>query len=162
MQYKQLVQSYKNQGLDNDFCLRTVEDFEKVFLMNVADIEGYTTLNENQQVIFNQFLVNYLNGLGLNTKATFIPVKVFYVDEIHKCYRYAVDENGKELFTTYKVDTYKIINGKRIKMLSYSESDYTLGSDDVLKDFVSSYIRFDFKEFNRKIWLHVINGKEWY
>lgn len=77
-------------------------------MFNFKDIEtmkGYKELSVSAKIVFNTFLVNFMNAQGTEVRETIIPISVKYVD---------------------------------------------------------SYLRFDYKRYGNKEWLHVKGANTWY
>lgn len=157
MEYKQMKQSYLNHGLD-DFILNSIEDFKNVFMYDVVNLKGYSSLSPIQQKMFNGFLVNFLNGCGLEYKSNFIPVSVYNVEEI----AYGGRDNKEDDFLEYSLKFYILENGKKrlMKNVGYQDNDTYLE----IKEFKRQFVRFDYKEYSNKkrSWLHIISESEWY
>lgn len=157
MEYIQLQYRYLKRGLE-DFNLKSIEDFEDVFSLEVKFIKGFNELSEDNKQVFKSFLINYLNRIGLNTKATFVPLSINYVEEIVLGGKVQEDE----YYTEYSRQFYILRpNGKYEKMKRKGFLD-----KDVVYPFVKEYkerfLRFDFMENKKKYWLHVISPTEWY
>jgi hypothetical protein len=158
MQYLQLQHSYLKNGLD-DFCLNSIKDFENVFNMEVDQIEGYKELSEDKKQVFESFLINYLNRIGLNTKAAFIPVSIYYVEEITLGGKMQEDD---EYYMEYSRQFYILRpDGKKEKMKRKGYFDKEV-IYPIVKEYKKGFLRFDFTEDKKKIWLHVITPTEWY
>lgn len=77
-------------------------------MFNFKDIEtmkGYKELSVSTKIVFNTFLVNFMNSQGTEVRETIIPISVKYVD---------------------------------------------------------GYLRFDYKRYGNKEWLHVKGSNTWY
>lgn len=157
MEYLQLQHSYLKNGLE-DFYLKSIDDFENVFNIPLDSIAGYNYLSENHKKSFEGFLVNYLNRAGLNIKASFMPVSLYYVEEITLAGKMQEDD---EYYTEYSRQFYILHpDGKKEKM---KRKGY---HEDIVYPFIKEYkkcfLRFDFTEHKRKDWLHIISPTEWY
>ncbi len=158
MEYLQLQQSYLKNGLE-DFCLKSIEDFQAVFGVEVNSIKGYDELSENSKMTFEGFLINYLNRIGLNTKVGFMPVSLHYVEEVTLGGKMEEDE---EYYTEYSRQFYILHpDGKKEKMKrkGYHDKDIVY---PFTREYKKRFLRFDFMEDKSKIWLHVISTSEWY
>ncbi len=158
MEYLQLQQSYLKNGLE-DFNLKSIGDFENVFNIPLDSIAGYNDLSENNKKLFGDFLVNYLNRLGLNTKASFMPVSIYYVEEITLAGKMQED---KEYYMEYSRQFYILHpDGKREKMKRKGYHDKEIVYS-FTKEYKKCFLRFDFSERKSKDWLHIISPTEWY
>lgn len=158
MEYLQLQYRYLKRGLE-DFNLKSIEDFEDVFSLEVKFIRGFNELSEDNKQVFNNFLINYLNCIGLNTKAVFVPLSIYYVEEIILSGKMQEDE---EYYTEYSRQFYILHpDGKKEKMkrAGYLDKEITY---PIVKEYNKRFLRFDFLEGKEKTWLHVISPTEWY
>lgn len=158
MEYLILQRRYLKNGLD-DFCLKSIKDFEDVFNMETDLIEGYNGLSEDNKLMFGSFLVNYLNRIGLNSKASFVPVSIHYVEEIVLAGKV---QEVDEYYTEYLRQFFILHpDGKKEKMKRKGYYDKEVVYP-ITKEYKNHFLRFDFKEDKKKIWLHVISPTEWY
>ncbi|WMJ77833.1 hypothetical protein RBQ61_02585 [Sedimentibacter sp. MB35-C1] len=158
MEYLQLQYSYLKNGLE-DFNLKSMEDFKNVFNIPPEYIAGYNDLPKDKKQLFGEFLVSYLNRIGLNIKANFVPVSIYYVEEITLGGK--VQEND-EYYTEYSRQFYILRpDGKKEKMKrkGYRDKDVIYA---FTKENKKHFLRFDFLENKKKVWLHVISPTEWY
>ncbi|GEM_PF-1345447 len=158
MKYLELQKRYLDKGLD-DFCLISIEDFQTVFGIEVNSIKGFNELSENRKRTFEGFLINYLNRIGLNTKANFVPVSIHYVEEIWLSGKMQEED---EYYTEYSRQFYILHSDgskEKMKRKGYTDKDVVY---PFIKETKRYFLRFDFLETKSKIWLHVISPTEWY
>ncbi len=158
MEYLQLQYRYLKRGLE-DFNLKSIEDFEDVFSLEVKFIKGYNELSEDNKQLFVNYLINYLNRIGLNTKAVFVPLSIHYVEEITLVGKMQEDE---EYYTEYSRQFYILHpDGKKEKMMKKGYLDKKL-TYPIVKEYKTRFLRFDFLEDKKRVWLHVISPTKWY
>jgi hypothetical protein len=158
MEYSQLKYRYLKRGLE-EFNLKSIEDFEDVFSLEVKFIRGFNELSEDNKQLFKSFLINYLNRVGLNTKAGFVPLSIHYVEEINLVGK---EQESDEYYTEYSRQFYILRpDGKKEKMKrkGYHDKDIMY---PLTKEYKNKFLRFDFLENKDKIWLHVISPTKWY
>lgn len=157
MEKVQIEKIYEALGIKSS-RLKSLEELEERYGIKVKEIKGYNNLTEENKKIFNNFILNYFNQLGIRTKQAFKPVQINYVEEtdfisddpddaecelFSKIVIKAIYQDGKKKVIHQFANQYK---GLKIKRKSNSE-----------------YLRFEFKEHGSKVWLHIIDqGNQWY
>ncbi len=156
MEKVQIEKIYEALGIKSS-RLKSLEELEK-YGIKVKEIKGYNNLTEENKIIFNNFILNYFNQLGMRTKLAFEAVQVNYVEEIDSISK-DPDDPECELFSKIVIKAiYK--DGKK-KVIHQFGSQYK--GLEIKRTSSSKYLRFEFKEHNRKIWLHIIDeGEQWY
>ena len=150
---RQIEQRFIDCGL-KDFQFRTTDDICQVFNYRVEDIDGYAGLTDQNKADFKVFMVKFLNGLGLYSKATIKPVSVHSV--AHREFIRTKPEYDEVVGGVVEI----IEDGHKRLMDSW-------GDQQGDRESLSYYLRFDYKTLYNgelhKEWLHVVNkGKEWY
>ena len=121
-------------------------------------IKGYETLTEENKEIFKNFIFNYLNQLGMRTKKTFKPIQINYVEETDFV---SDDPDDPECELFSKIVIKAIYKDGKKKVIHQFGSQYK--GLKIKRTSSSKYLRFEFKEHDRKIWLHIMDGGEqWY
>jgi len=77
----QIEKMYEINGL-KDYKLKTTGDLLKVHGIDFKEVRGYNRLDDLNRVIYEKFIVNLFNGLGLESRATMIPEGIYYVEDI--------------------------------------------------------------------------------
>lgn len=80
MNREQIENLYFINGI-GDFELKNAGDLMKVHGINARTIEGYSELIEEDKNTFINFIINYMNCLGLNLRICTYPIKVYKCDE---------------------------------------------------------------------------------
>lgn len=140
-------------GLD----LINTNDLLKVHGINIMQIPGFKQLDKDKQEIFEDFIINFFNTFGVETRCNIIPISVYFVQEKN----YLIKENEADnYFQIQKVEVSTKINGeeKIIKRHDLEKDQH----QDVLTIEISHYLRFDYYYYNREEWQHVIGPTEWY
>ena len=83
MNREQIENLYFINGI-GDFELKNTGDLMKVHGINARTIEGYSELNEEDKKTFINFIINYMNCLGLKLRVNTYPVKVYRYEECLK------------------------------------------------------------------------------
>ena len=157
MNRSQLEKLYQVNGL-KDYKLMTTDDLLKTHGINFKAVEGYGRLDDLNKLLYEKFIVNFFNGLGLDSRMTMIPKEIYFVEDFDLVVKtnpddeyftvagglvIAIDKNGlKTVHRFWKNDDYmhlKMIEGK-----------------------TKTYLRFEYKHNECEKWLHVTNPKTWY
>jgi hypothetical protein len=157
MERFEIEELYKQNGLE-DFKLGSVEDLEEVHKIKIEKIEGFATLDDANKMLFKEFLINFLNALGLESRAELTPKFVYYVEEI----TYLTKEDKSDDYYIIKGTIVNAItkNGDKFKIHEWKDSDYK--DFPVLKTETTNYLRFSYKHYEREEWLHVKDPHSWY
>lgn len=157
-------QLYQKNGL-NDYRLTCLADFKNCHGIDAKKVKGYEDLTEENKEIFEKFMINYLNGQGMDRRMITFPKAINYVEDIELI---AHDPRGEsdEEYKNYDVSVVRKIivlkaNGKKKQLYKYQDEEYK--NLKPFKENRSEYLRFEFKEGESKIWLHVTHeGTQWY
>ncbi len=150
---------YKQHGL-TDFKLRTTDDILKIFGIDCQSIKGFDTLDDENKELYQKFIVNFYNGLGLGSKATLVPESIFWVEDTV----YLAKESPENSYWTEVGGMQKCIDKNGVKTL-YGEWIHEDFKDlEITKDEkrVKEYLRFGYKHHGEDEWLRVITDKIWY
>lgn len=60
-----------------DYQMKHVDDIAKVFGMTMTDIEGFSDLTEEDQAIFSEGILTFINSWGLGNRVRNLPTKVW-------------------------------------------------------------------------------------
>jgi len=63
----QLEKLYEVNGL-KDYKLKTTDDLLKTHGIDFKEVDGYTRLDDLNKLLYEKFIVNFLNGLGLDSR----------------------------------------------------------------------------------------------
>lgn len=151
MTYNELVEKYEELGL-MDYHLFNIADYDAIFA-NHENIKGYKTLNEDDKVLFNHRLIQFVNGWGLNARLTFKPISVEKVCELY--YLGSNDENDWECMGS---DFWQLDPKDNTKIIFKKKGDYKKRMFKNYKTEQSWYIRFDCKIQGDKSWYHFTKG----
>lgn len=153
----QLEKHYEVNGL-KDYKLRTTDDLLRTHGINFKAVDGYTKLDDMNKLLYERFLVNFFNGLGLNSRATMVPKAIYYVEDVF----YLVKENSEDDYPTVAGRLVLIINENGLKTFHrlWQIDDYK--HLEVIKGKAKYFLRFEYEQNNCAEWLHVTNEKTWY
>lgn len=160
MKKNQIENLYKANGIV-DYKLKNTEDLLKVHGIDFKTVNGYNRLDDLNRAIYKKFILNFFNGLGLESRATLVPKGIHFVEDI----QYLIKEvpEGE--------DDYFIVAGGIINAIDRNglKSVLHAWNDEDYKDFksgeveVRKYLRFEYEQQGSEVWLHVTkDGEEWY
>lgn len=160
--YETVCRLYKENGLEH-YMLNSAEDAKKVHGFDYTETPGFVELSDENKKLFNEFIVNFMNGLSMNTKITMCPKYVHYVTET-KLYRYCVDEDTGDKRLDHLgsiVNINKLDGSKEVLTQFFYEDDVTM--KDVTQKREETYLRvcWAYTTGNEE-WYHVIAPRKWY
>lgn len=164
MDKKQIENLYRINGV-TDYRLKGIEDLLRCHGIDFKQVDGYARLDDINKAVYEKFIVNIFNALGLESRSELVPKGIYYVEETD----YLFKENPEDDYYTVIGGIVKIIdrNGMMSVLRTWNDEDYK----DVEPSMSESrnYLRFEYEHGKhedggpRKEWLHVIkDGKEWY
>lgn len=158
MDRKQMENIYKTNGL-YDFKLRDLDDLYKIHGINYKEIKGYNELQNNNKLIFRNFILNFFNIQGLEKRNALIPIGIYYVEEIE----YLTKEDSEDDYFIPYGGVIRSINKNGSKTILHTWNDKEYKDFKLYKtEILGTYLRFEYKANNINEWQHVINAKEWY
>lgn len=158
MEINQIENLYKINGI-KDYQLRDTFDLLKIHGIDFKAIEGYKRLDDLNNVHYEKFIINFLNGLGLESRAALIPKGIYWVEDI----QYLVKENIEDDYFVVAGGIVNVVdrNGMKSVLRSWTDEDYK--DFEIVETESTNYLRFVYEHHGRAEWLHVIKeGKEWY
>lgn len=156
MECKKLEDQYKVNGLTEN-KLNALEDILNVYGLDVLEVEGYDTLTDENKNLYKKFILNFLNGWGLEARSTIKPISFNEVEELE----HIGQENSDDGYvTTLLHEKYVIKNdGSKELFKVWENKEDKLEIKDTIKN---RYLRFEYEIYGRKEWLHILNENEWY
>lgn len=163
---REIMRKFEEHNLV-DYQLGDIEDLKYVFNIDVNNIQGYSTLDDSNKQLFNEFIVNFLNGLGIDSKLCVDPLSIYFVEEYES---FVKDLEECETDSLYVVSyEYKLAaldkDMKPVKKLIENRLD-KYKECEILSTSTKRYLRFTYfykyGENLKKEWLHVMNENEWY
>lgn len=149
---------YKANGIE-DFKLRNTEDLLKLYSINFKEVDGFSELNDANKKIFEKFIVNVFNAIGIESRATLVPIAIYWVEETE----YLTKRNPQDDSYIIKGGVVYAISRNGVKKLINKWKDPDFKDYKVMVTETKTYLRFEYKHGNKKQWLHVTeNGTEWY
>lgn len=136
---------YLLNGLSN--CkLRSTEDLLKVHGIDFNSIEGYNRLDDINRAIYEKFIINFFNSLGLESRSTLILKEIYYVEHTNLLVKDIEDDSF-------------IVVGENIKAIDRNGIKYIIHSwtDDYndlepIEGESKNYLRFEYEHNDRKEW----------
>ena len=156
MERNQIENLYKVNGI-KDYQLRNTEDLLKIHGIDFKAVEGYNRIDDLNRAIYEKFIINFLNGLGLESRATVVPKGIYWVEDI----QYLVKENSEDDFFTVAGGIINVIdrNGLKSVLRTWNDKDYI--NHEIIEGEASTYLRFAYEHDGRAEWLHV-KENNWY
>jgi len=153
----QIEKIYEVNGL-KDYRLKSPVDLVKTHGIEYIEIEGFNRLSDDNKLLFGQFIVNFFNGLGMDSRMNMIPKGVFYAED----YELLVKENPDDDY--YNVAGGVVLsidkNGLKTVHRTWKDEDYSHLQAKESKH--KTYLRFEYEHNGRSEWLHVMDPKTWY
>ena len=157
MNRSQLEKLYEVNGL-KDYKLRTAEDMLRTHGINFKAVEGYTRLDDVSKLLYEKFIVNLFNGLGLDSRMTMIPKGIFFVEDVD----YLVKEDPRDEYFNVAGGLVMAIDKNGLKTVHRSWKDDDYAHLEMTEGKPKTYLRFEYEHNDREEWLHVIDPKTWY
>lgn len=159
MKRAELEKLFEVNGLTN-YRFRTVDDLLLVGI-DYKKVKGYDALTDEHRTAYEVFLVKFLNGIGMDSKAQLVLKSINFVEDIDYLAK-KKDQNG-DYFQSLK-RTIKSVDKNGVKKILHT---YKWNANEeklkVDKEEVERYLRFEYKHYKCAEWLHIIkNGTQWY
>jgi hypothetical protein len=91
---------YEERGLE-DYKLQTLDDLFYIYGVRLNHVEGYSKLEEMDRIIFNNFVINYFNCNGLESR----NISILKVIKANKNIRVEFVKNGEWKLAIIQVST---------------------------------------------------------
>lgn len=157
MNRHQLEKLYEINGL-RDYKLKSAEDLIKTHGIDPREVDGYSLLDDLSRQLYEKFIINFFNGLGLDSRATLIPQGIYYVEEIE----YLAKEDPKDDYYIVTGGLVLAIARNGVKTVHSSWRDENYQNLDSSESKPKRYLRFEYEHQGRKEWQHVVNEDTWY
>lgn len=146
---------YKDNGI-TDYKLRNTDDLFKIHGIDFKEVEGYAVLDDINRSIYEKFIINFFNGLGLESRMTLIPKGIYFVEDTN----YLIPEDDYFLVVGGIVESIDR-NGVKSILRTWSDEDYE--NIEHTESETKSYLRIQYEHDGRPEWLHIMKeGSEWY
>ena len=161
--YKEVTTLYQHYGI-HDYMLRTIEDVKNIHNFDVTETTGYEDLTEENKRIFEAYVLQHMNSVGMNTKITMWPKSVHFVREYSYCTAPEWDEYEKKNVRWEIGREYIILkaNGRTKKFKKYMDDDKTEADIDKSATTEKEFLRVDWRMNGENIWFHVSKELEYY
>lgn len=153
----QLEKLYEINGL-KDYKLKTPDDLLKTHGIDYRKVDGYGRLDDLNKKLYEQFIVNYFNGQGLDSRATMFPKGIYYVEEIE----YIAKKHPEDEYFIVVGGLVKAIDRNGLKTVLHSWNDEDYKDLEFIESKPKTYLRFEYEHQGREEWQHVIDPKTWY
>lgn len=144
--------------------LRTIEDVKNIHNFDVTKTTGYEDLTEENKRIFEAYVLQHMNSVGMNTKITMWPKSVHFVREYSYCTAPEWDEYEKKNVRWEIGREYIILkaNGRTKKFKKFLDDDRTEADIDKSATTEKEFLRVDWRMNGENIWFHVSKELEYY
>ncbi len=144
--------------------LRTIEDVKNIHNFDVTETTGYEDLTEENKRIFEAYVLQHMNSVGMNTKITMWPKSVHFVREYSYCTAPEWDEYEKKNVRWEIGREYIILkaNGRTKKFKKFLDDDRTEADIDKSATTEKEFLRVDWRMNGENIWFHVSKELEYY
>lgn len=161
--YKEVTTLYQHYGI-HDYMLRTIEDVKNIHNFDVTETTGYEDLTEENKRIFEAYVLQHMNSVGMNTKITMWPKSVHFVREYSYCTAPEWDEYEKKNVRWEIGREYIILkaNGRTKKFKKFLDDDRTEADIDKSATTEKEFLRVDWRMNGENIWFHVSKELEYY
>lgn len=153
----QLEKIYEVNGL-KDYKLKTTDDLLKTHGVDFKAVEGYARLDDVNKLLYEKFIVNLFNGLGLDSRMTMIPKGIYFVED----FDYLVKEDPNDEYWQVAGGVVMAIDKNGLKTVHRTWKDEDYSHLEATKSKPKTYLRFEYEHNEREEWLHVIDPKTWY
>lgn len=159
--YQEVSALYK--ALRPDYQLRNWEDILAIHNFDIRKTKGYSDLTQEQKDLFESYVCEHMNGVGLNTKITMFPVSVHFVREYAYCEKEVWDEEDGRSYRMQIGREWVILkpDGKTKKFKKYIDDDKT-EADVTSVRVVGDYLRVDWRMNKSPVWFHVMAPNNYY
>jgi len=153
----QIENLYKANGL-MDYKLRNTDDIYKTHGIDIKAVKGYEKLDDVNKQLYERFIVNFFNALGLDSRATLIPKGIYYVEDT----QLSVKEKTEDDHYTGAGMIVKAIDKDGKKTILHNWIYKGFKGLEILKHKSTYYLRIEYEHKKNKEWLHVLKDYEWY
>jgi len=153
----QLENLYKVNGL-KDYKVRTTDDLLKTYGINFKAVEGYSRLDDGNKRLYEKFIVNIFDGLGLDSRRTMIPKGIYFVED----FDYIITGNPDANYFTVAGGLVKIIDKDGSKTVHRSWKNQDCKHLEMIEGKTKTYLRFEYEHERCEGWMQVTDPKSWY
>jgi hypothetical protein len=149
---------YEDKGLKN-YKIQIPEDLLDIYGIDYKGIEGYEGLDDLNRIVYEAFIVNFFNGLGLESRSELMPMAIHWVEDIS----FLTKDSPEDDYFSVAGGVVTIIDrdGSKTVLRTWSDKDYI--NNEIIEGEPSFYLRIEYEHHGKREWLHVTKeGKEWY
>lgn len=156
MNRHQLENIYLENGL-KDFKIRTTEDLQKVHGIDFKGIDGYNRLDDLNRAIYEKFIINFINGQGLEYR-DIVPKGIYFVEE----FIYMIKEKPENDYFTVVGEKILVIDRNGVKTVHKDSVHEFYAGFEIIESEPQQYLRFEYEYHDDPRWTHVLNnGVSW-
>lgn len=157
MNISQIKTIYQANGL-SDFKVLKPEDITIVHGIKISEISGYNTLSQDHQALFKEFIINFYNAQGLESRAEFFPLSINYVlqEEFigkHESWEDCYVQVGGRITAIFR-------DGEKMVISNWKDKKYRNVKHEHTE--TQNYLRFEYRNRKKKEWQHVLTATQWY
>ena len=156
MENKDWEEKYQINGLKTS-NLRRIEDITNIYGVNPLDIEGYSTLTQENKTIYKRFIINFLNEYTLEARESIKLLSFNYVEEV----KYLGDDDLDSDYMNVILHEIYVIKGDGTKEL-FKRWENKQDKLEIKETINHKYLRFEFETYGNEEWVHVISDEDWY
>jgi len=153
--YKIIEHLYEKNGIKN-YKLRDTQDLLKIHGVDFKEVKGYEDIDDIHRAEYEKFIIDFLNGLGLESRMTLVPKGIYYVEDTD----FLIPEDDYFIVVGGIVES---IDRNGVKSILRTWNDPEYKDEKHTESEAKRYLRFQYEHNGRAEWLHVTkNGSEWY
>lgn len=154
----QIEKIYEANGL-TDYRLKHPTNLIMTHGIDYVRVDGFSQLSSPNKVLFGNFIVNFFNGLGMDSRMTLIPKSIYFAED----YDLLVKENPDDEYWQVAGGVVLKIHENGVKTVHKTWEDEEYAHFESKKESKhKTYLRFEYEHYGREEWLHVIDPKTWY
>lgn len=160
MDREQIENIYLINGL-GDFRLRSLGDLIKCHGINARTIDGYSELSDEDKKSYEKFIVNVMNAMGMMSRASFVPERVYRAYDVDFLVR---NEDYEDSYSVVGGEVWNVSSLEPTLTHKWVDEDLEVLPEQTIKErSKKDYLRIEYSHDNRNEWLHIIkDGEEWY
>lgn len=157
MNRHQLEKLYEVNGL-KDYKLKHPTDLIRTHGIDYIAVDGFNRLDEANKLLYAEFIINFFNGLGMDSRATLVPKGIYYVEDVD----FSVKADPDDDYHTISGGRVMAIDRNGLKTVHRAWSDPDYAHLEQTEGKPKTYLRIEYEHQGRDEWLHVIDPTTWY
>lgn len=141
-----------------DNRINNVDELKQIYGVDYTTVKGYDTLDDEHKALFKEFIVNFWNAWGHDTRLSMKPAAVYICEDISHYVHYKDDEDILALIDCKLYMTDKEGNKTLIREIVDKDIEHF----PVEETETTTYFRFEYIRGKHEDWMHIISADEWY